>query len=225
MALAVIISVTPWREFTADRSPFVAMFTLAGLAIAAAMINFVVLTSAASSANSGIYSTSRMIYGLAQEGDAPARFRRLTRRRVPARALVFSCSFLLGGVVLLYAGQSIIEAFTMVTTISALLFMFVWTIILVSYLVYRRRRPHLHAASRFKMPGGVAMCWVVLAFFGFLIWALTQEEDTFKALLVMPCWFGALGVAWAIIRRRPRHRDGYAAFRASLSEDDGVNAT
>ena len=47
------------------------MFTLAGLGIAAGVINFVVLTSAASSANSGIYSTSRMVYGLAQEGDAP----------------------------------------------------------------------------------------------------------------------------------------------------------
>lgn len=74
VALIAIISVTPWRQISADRSPFVVMFTLAGLGIAASLINFVVLTSAASSANSGIYSTSRMVYGLAQEGDAPARF-------------------------------------------------------------------------------------------------------------------------------------------------------
>ncbi|MEV6057039.1 hypothetical protein [Streptomyces sp. NPDC052107] len=97
------------------------------------------------------------------------------------------------------------RAFTLVTTISAVLFIFVWSMILISYIVCRRRRPHLHEASRLKMPGGVAMCYVVLAFFGFLIWALTQKEDTLRALLVTPVWFAALGIAWAALcRRRPR---------------------
>ncbi len=219
VALIVIIAVTPWREITAGKSPFVAMFTLAGLGIAAAAINFVVLTSATSSANSGIYSTSRMVYGLAQEGNAPRKFGRLTRNHVPANALMFSCTFLLAAVVLLYAGQSIIEAFTVVTTISALLFMFVWTIILVSYIVYRRRRPQLHAASKFKMPGGVAMCYVVLAFFGFLLWALTQKDDTLQALLVTPIWFVILGIAWLIIRRRPQHIARYTRFQDELQAD------
>ncbi|MCY0904182.1 D-serine/D-alanine/glycine transporter [Arthrobacter sp. H14-L1] len=219
VALIVIISVTPWREITAEKSPFVAMFSLAGLLIAAGMINFVVLTSAASSANSGIYSTSRMVFGLAQEGDAPRKFGTLTRNHVPANALIFSCMFLLAGVVLLYAGQSIIEAFTVVTTISALLFMFVWTIILVSYLVFRKRRPHLHTASKFKMPGGVVMCYVVLAFFAFILWALTQQADTLQALLVTPLWFALLAVAWLIIRRRPGHLARYARFQEQLQSD------
>ncbi len=219
VALIVIISVTPWREITAEKSPFVTMFSLAGLLIAAGMINFVVLTSAASSANSGIYSTSRMVFGLAQEGNAPRKFGKLTRNHVPANALFFSCMFLLAAVVLLYAGSSIIEAFTVVTTISALLFMFVWTIILVSYLVYRKRRPQLHAASKFKMPGGVVMCYVVLAFFVFLLWALTQKQDTLQALLVTPIWFALLGIAWALVRRRPGHKARYALFQLELQSD------
>jgi D-serine/D-alanine/glycine transporter len=216
VALTVIIAVTPWREIQADKSPFVAMFTLAGLGIAASVINFVVLTSAASSANSGIYSTSRMVYGLAQEGDAPKALGKLNSRKVPANALMFSCIFLLASLILLFSGDSVIEAFTVVTTISALLFMFVWTIILASYLVYRKRRPHLHEASKFKMPGGIVMCWVVLAFFVFILWALTTKDDTLQALLVTPIWFVALGIAWAIIRRRPAHRARYEAFRAEL---------
>ncbi|WP_287160282.1 D-serine/D-alanine/glycine transporter [Rhodococcus sp. (in: high G+C Gram-positive bacteria)] len=216
VALTVIICVTPWREIQADKSPFVAMFTLAGLGIAASVINFVVLTSAASSANSGIYSTSRMVFGLAQEGDAPKALGKLNSRKVPANALMFSCIFLLASLILLFSGDSVIEAFTVVTTISALLFMFVWTIILASYLVYRKRRPHLHEASKFKMPGGIVMCWVVLAFFVFILWALTTKDDTLQALLVTPIWFVALGIAWAIIRRRPAHRARYEAFRAEL---------
>ncbi|MFG1782542.1 D-serine/D-alanine/glycine transporter [Rhodococcus oryzae] len=213
VALVVIISVTPWREISADRSPFVAMFTLAGLGIAASVINFVVLTSAASSANSGIYSTSRMVYGLAEQGDAPASFGKLTSRRVPANALYLSGVFLLAGVVMVAVGSSLIEAFTIVTTISSLCFIFVWTIILISYIVYRKRRPHLHEASTYKMPGGIPMCYVVMAFFGFLIWAFTQKEDTLQALLITPVWFAVLGVAWAIIRRRPVQMARAAAFQ------------
>ncbi|MGV0812993.1 D-serine/D-alanine/glycine transporter [Mycolicibacterium boenickei] len=215
-ALAVIISVTPWREISPENSPFVAMFSLAGLGIAASVVNFVVLTSAASSANSGIYSTSRMVYGLAQEGDAPSRFGKLTSRRVPANALFLSGVFLLAGVVMVVVGDSIIEAFTIVTTISSLCFMFVWSIILISYLTYRKRRPELHEASKFKMPGGIVMCYVVLAFFVFLVWAFTQKQDTLQALLVTPVWFIVLGIAWAVLRRRPGHLAREAKFRADL---------
>ena len=216
VALTVIIAVTPWREISADRSPFVAMFTLAGLGIAASVINFVVLTSATSSANSGIYSTSRMVYGLAKEGDAPSRFGKLTPRLVPANALFLSGVFLLTGVVMVAVGDSIIEAFTLVTTISSLCFIFVWTMIMSSYLVYRRRRPHLHEASKFKMPGGIPMCYAVLAFFVFLIWAFTQKADTLHALLVTPIWFVVLAIAWAILRRRPSHLARMEQFRAGL---------
>lgn len=204
-ALVVICAVTPWRQVSPDESPFVAMFTLAGLGIAASVVNFVVLTSATSSANSGIYSTSRMVFGLAGEGNAPAVFGKLSPRRVPANALRFSCAFLLIGVVLLYAGQSIVEAFTVVTTISSLCFMFVWTMILASYLAYRKRRPQLHAASTFKMPGGIPMVWAVLAFFVFIVWALTQESDTLQALLVTPIWFVVLAIAYLVVRRSPHH--------------------
>ena len=59
-ALTVIMAVNPWRTINPGNSPFIGMFTLAGLGAAAIVVNLVVLTSAASSANSGIYSTSRM---------------------------------------------------------------------------------------------------------------------------------------------------------------------
>ena len=219
LALIVIMTVTPWREVTADVSPFVAMFALAGLGAAAAVINFVVLTSATSSANSGLYSTSRMLFGLSVEGTAPGRFQRLSRHKVPANALLFSCMFLLVSAVLLYASSSIIAVFTVVTTMASVLFIFVWTIIVVSYILYRKRRPALHAASRFKMPGGVYMCYVVLGFFGFLIWALTQKSDTLQALLVTPVWFIGLGIVWLVIRRRPELAAHHELHRASVQAD------
>lgn len=62
-ALIVIMSVTPWSSVVPDKSPFVELFVLVGLPAAASVINFVVLTSAASSANSGVFSTNRMLFG------------------------------------------------------------------------------------------------------------------------------------------------------------------
>lgn len=201
-ALIMIMSVTPWSSVVPDKSPFVELFVLAGLPAAASIINFVVLTSAASSANSGVFSTSRMLYGLAQDGVAPKRFALLSKRAVPSSSLTFSCVCLLGGVVLIYLIPNVVTVFTMVTTVSAILFMFVWSIILCSYMVYRKQRPHLHEKSIYKMPFGKLMCWVCLAFFAFVIVLLTLEADTRQALMVTPIWFVILGLGWMFIRKR-----------------------
>ncbi|WP_392563010.1 D-serine/D-alanine/glycine transporter [Orbus sturtevantii] len=196
-ALIIIMSVTPWIFISPNKSPFVELFTLIGLPAAASLINFVVLTSAASSANSGIYSTSRMLFGLAKKHDAPLMFGRLSSRSVPANGLMFSCICLLGGVVLIYLVPDVIKAFTIVTTISAILFMFIWSMILLSYIAYRKKRHHLHQYSLFKMPGGIAMSLVCLAFFIFVIVLLTLETDTRQALIATPLWFIILAVGYA----------------------------
>ena len=202
LALLVIMAVTPWNSVVADRSPFVEMFMLIGLPAAASIVNFVVLTSAASSANSGIFSTSRMLYGLAQQGVAHRRFGLLSRRAVPTTGLFFSCLCLLGGVALIYLIPNVMRVFTLVTTVSAILFMFVWTIILCSWLAYRKKRPELHAESSYKMPMGKFMCWVCIAFFAFVLVLLTLQEDTRQALMVTPLWFVMLSIGWWLRKRK-----------------------
>ncbi|KZS84122.1 amino acid permease [Mycobacterium persicum] len=218
-ALLAILTVVPWRRFASGESPFVAMFSLAGLAAAASFVNFVVITSAASSANSGVFSTGRMLYGLADEGNAPALFARLNRRGVPAPALLLTAALLLTTIPLLYAGGTVIGAFTVITTVSSTLFMFVWTMIIISYLVYRRRHPQRHADSRYKMPGGVAMCWAVLVFFAFVIWTLTTKPETATALAWIPVWFVILAVSWLFVRRRPSRVEQYLRFQVEMNGD------
>ena len=200
-ALMAILAVTPWRDVVADKSPFVELFMLAGLPAAAGIINFVVLTSAASSANSGVFSTSRMLYGLALEGDAPQTFKHLSQRAVPSNGLIFSCICLLAGALVIYLIPNLMHAFTLITTVSATLFMFVWSMILLSYLAYRKQRADLHQASRYKMPGGKVMVWVCLAFFAFILVLLALEDDTRQALYVVPGWFLLLGLAYRSIVR------------------------
>ena len=203
LALAVIMTVTPWDVVNPKVSPFVNMFTMIGIPIAASLINLVVLASALSSANGGMFSTGRMLFGLSRNNVAPRIFGKLNINGVPAPALLFSCAFLCLGPILLYQEGSIMEIFTVVTTISSIGFIFVWIMILLSYIKYRKMRPELHKASIYKMPGGVVMAWVCLAFLVFALYLFSRDDDTLQGLLYMPIWFGILTVAYLTKYRKP----------------------
>lgn len=202
LSLIVIMAVTPWRTILADKSPFVEMFVLISLPAAASIVNFVVLTSAASSANSGVFSTSRMLFGLSKEGDAPKQFSRLSKKAVPATGLIFTCICLSFGIILIYFIPDIMHAFTLVTTVSAILFMFIWSMILYSYLKFRKNRPQLHQASHYKMPAGIVMSWICLAFFVFMVILLAFQYDTRQALIATPVWFIILFIGYQVVKRR-----------------------
>lgn len=168
---------------------------------AAGLINFVVLTSAASSCNSGTYSTSRMLFGLSDQGSAPHALRHLSARRTPDRALLVSAFFLMLSVPLIYSTDSVAEGFTLATTVSSVLFMVIWSLILVAYIVYRRTRPELHARSVYKRPGGVTMCWVVLGFFVFVTGTLLMSGDTRKGLAASLIWFAIMGIGLVLTKK------------------------
>lgn len=70
-SLAVVMSVVPWDKLNPADSPYVKLFGLVGIPFAAGVINFVVLTAAASACNSGIFADSRTMYGLATRKQAP----------------------------------------------------------------------------------------------------------------------------------------------------------
>ena len=205
-ALIGIMIISPWNSISPENSPFVTVFMLVGIPSAAGVINFVVLTSAASSANSGIYSTSRMLYGLAQLKAAPKMFATLSKKSVPANALFFSCLCLLLGSAMLFIMPTVMVAFTVMTTISSILFIFVWSMICCSYLIYLRKYPKRHAESKFKVPGGKPMILLTLLFFVFVLVLLSFEQDTRIVLMITPLWFVLLAGTYVLIRKVSRLR-------------------
>lgn len=189
LSLLIVMSVTPWNKIDPHVSPFVDLFSQAGIAAAAIIMNLVVLSSVMSSMNSGVFSTSRMLFGLSREEQGPKLFGRLNSRAVPANALYFSAVCLLLGAALQYFVPNTVEAFTLATTLSTVLFICVWLMIIWSYMVYYKTRPDLHAKSSFKLPGGLFTCVLVIIFFVTAIGVLMLEEDTRRALMVSPIWF------------------------------------
>src|SRR5580693_5660201 len=94
-ALIVIMAVVPWDQLSPSVSPFVFVFAKLGVPGAASLITAVVITAAASSCNSGLFSTGRMLWSLAQRGQAPRRFGVLNARHVPAAGIHLSAAVML----------------------------------------------------------------------------------------------------------------------------------
>lgn len=69
------------------------MLDYIGIPAAAQIMNFVVLTAVLSCLNSALYANSRMLYGMAQKGEAPKSFLKLSKNGVPVRAILFSTAF------------------------------------------------------------------------------------------------------------------------------------
>lgn len=136
-ALFVIMCLYPWNSLGTIGSPFVLTFNKLGISTAAGIINFVVLTAALSSCNSGIFSTGRMLYNLSLQGSAPKVFSKLNKSHVPITGIVISAFFLLIGVVLNYLVPG--KVFTYVTSVATFGAIWVWGIVLVAQIKFRKR--------------------------------------------------------------------------------------
>lgn len=186
-SLAVIMSIFPWDVVNPNKSPFVEVFMTVGVVGAASLVNFVVLTSAASAGNSGIFSTSRMLYALAKKSHAPEFLESLTRKHVPANALLLSALIIGLVIALQYVLPEAI--FVLISSIATFCFLYIWSVLVICHMRYRKRRPDLAAVSVYKMPLFPILNYLVLAFFAFVIVTLALNLTTRVALFVTPFWF------------------------------------
>lgn len=193
-ALIVLLCINPWNQLNADTSPFVKTFSLVGIPVAAGIINFVVLTSAASASNSGLFSTSRIMYNLGRQNGGTSMLAKLNKNAVPSNALLISTVIVSVGTLLSKLIPE--QAFGIVTTISAICFIWVWSIILISHIRYKKTRPDLHQKSVFKAPLTPFINYVVLALFGFILLVMLISESTRSALMLTPLWFVLLFVLY-----------------------------
>jgi AAT family amino acid transporter len=165
-ALIVIMGIIPWTSLSPDSSPFVQVFKLAGYPAAAAIINFVVLTSAASSLNSCLFSVGRHFYQLATEMPATSRMRQwfgtISKSGVPAAAIVLSAVLVLVTPVMSLSAATT-AVFTIVTGISSDMYLIVYTLAMVAHRKYRLSNDYLE--DGFKMPAYRITSPLTIAFF------------------------------------------------------------
>jgi gamma-aminobutyrate permease len=90
-SIFIVVALQPWNSTQVTQSPYTAVLQNLGVPGAGSVMNLVVLTAVLSCLNSGIYSSSRMLYALARRGEAPTLFARTSRGGVPFWA-VFAAS-------------------------------------------------------------------------------------------------------------------------------------
>ncbi|MEU8703848.1 amino acid permease [Streptomyces sp. NPDC048565] len=200
-ALIMILSVVPWSTFKPGVSPFVAAFEEMGLGIGAAIVNFVVLTAALSSCNSGMYSTGRMLRDLALNGQGPKAFTKLTRNGLPLAGTTFSAALMLVGVWINYQWPG--DAFNYVVSFATISGMWAWIMILISQIRFRAKadRGELPQSS-FKAPGAPFSSWFALGFIALVILMMAIDKDARISLYCAPVWGLILGVSYLVLRAR-----------------------
>ena len=219
--VVVLMMVTPWIDISPDESPFVRMFSLVGMVSAASIINLVVISSATSSSNSGVYATSRMLYGLAKQHHAPAVFGKLSAYKIPTGGIFLATGLMLSAALILTTTKSVMSAFELVGSVAAIIFIYIWSMILIAYLTYCKRLPQAHDESEFKMPLSKVMPYVAFAFFAIVLYALTLSDETRIALYFLPVWFIVLGIFYRIkTRGNEQHQVLLATFREKVNSQE-----
>lgn len=195
-AMIIIMSVYPWSEINPAQSPFVQVFSGMGINFAAAIINFVVLTSAMSAANSALFSTSRTLFVLAQNNQAPKGFAKLSKYQVPVNGLVISSVIFLIAVLLNYYYPS--SAFTLITGVATMSFIVVWILLLVTHLKYKQTTKN-KTAGTFKMPLFPIANYLTIIFFITVLVILAMNTSTRASVIATVIFFIAMVGGYSLL--------------------------
>jgi len=138
LAMTVMLAMTPWNQMGSGitGSPFVSAFSAAGIPYASTIMNIVVITAALSSSNTDLYLTTRMLFSLARGGYAPSWLGSLSKSGVPTRALAVSTGGMIAAILLAIFAPS--KAFLMLYGVAVAGMFFVWGVILLTHIAFRR---------------------------------------------------------------------------------------
>ncbi|WP_434692512.1 amino acid permease [Glutamicibacter sp. Je.9.36] len=202
-SLAVVMMLFDWRQIDGSASPFVQIFDGLGIPAAAHVLNAVVITAAVSAINADTFGAGRMLYAMSEIGHAPKSFGRISRNGVPWMTVVIMAIVLLVGVVLnALLPESL---FTIIASIATFATVWVWIMILTSYLAMRRKEAAAGrgpaVAREYAVPGGTVAVWIALAFMVFVVVLLALSPTTRVALYTGIAWLVLLAVLFKLLVR------------------------
>lgn len=184
-ALAVLLCLFPWSKLSEGGSPFVMIFSQLGENVTANILNLVILTAALSVYNSGVYCNSRMLHGLALQGNAPHLFGQVDKRGVPVAAIVLSALVTLLCVVINYFLPE--EAFGLLMSLTVGALIINWAMISMAHLKFRAAKNRAGITPFFKAFGSPFVNYLCLAFMGLILVLLWLGGQTI-ALALIPVW-------------------------------------
>ena len=195
-ALLAIMAIFPWQQLPVNKSPFVTVFQMVGIKWAAGLINFVVLTAAASSLNSTLYSTGRHLYQIAKETPNSKVMNRLklnslSRMGIPSRAIIFSAIVVaVSAFINVLPGVS--DAFALITASSSGVFIAIYILTMLAHLKYRKSKEFM--PDGFIMPAYKVLNPLTIVFFLFVFVCLFLQESTYIGAIGATIWIILFGI-------------------------------
>lgn len=183
-ALVAIMSIQPWTNYSASESPFVQVFSGIGITAAAGIINFVVLTAAASSLNSSLFTTGRMLFSLS---NGKGYVGKLNRRYIPRNAINVSAVLIALAVLVNVFFPS--NAFDLVTSVASAAFVVIYGVLVFAHLRYRQSADFKNGEKRFLMPGAPFTDYLTLTFLFGIFMILLFTKSTMPTTLLALAWF------------------------------------
>lgn len=198
-SLTVLLSLMPWIRISEDTSPFVLIFHELGDAFVANALNVVILTAALSVYNSCVYSNSRMLFGLAQQGNAPKALMKVDRRGVPVNAILISAAAAAIGVLINYLMPG--EAFSLLMSLVVSTLIINWAMISLAHLRFRKRANQQGIEPRFKALFYPFGNWLCLVFMAGVLVIMAMTPGMAISVWLIPVWIGILAIGYAFKRR------------------------
>ncbi|KNH34555.1 aromatic amino acid transporter AroP [Pantoea vagans] len=195
-SLAVLLSLMPWTRVTSEVSPFVFIFHELGDAMVANALNVVILTAALSVYNSCVYCNSRMLFGLAQQGNAPKALLKVDRRGVPVLTILVSAVATALCVLINYLMPG--EAFGLLMSLVVSALVINWAMISLAHLKFRRKKDKQGVTTRFKALLYPAGNWICLIFLAAILVLMATTPGMAISVWLIPVWLVILGVGYFI---------------------------
>ncbi|MFD0770734.1 amino acid permease [Bacillus sp. CGMCC 1.60114] len=136
-SVSVLVILLPWNSAESLESPYVTMLNMIGIPAAAQIMNVVVLVAVLSCLNSALYTNSRMLFSLAQNGNAPRALLKVSKNGVPVRAVLASTFF--AYICSIFNFVSPDKLFLFLVNASGAIALLVYLVIAVSHLRMRRK--------------------------------------------------------------------------------------
>ncbi|MCO8062787.1 amino acid permease [Acinetobacter lwoffii] len=168
-------------------SPFTLLYEKAGFAFAASIMNAVILTAILSAGNSGMYSSTRMLFDMSRKGSAPKMFARLDPRGVPMNALYATTAIAALCFLTTFFGEQ--EVFNWLLNMSGMCGFIVWLGIAISH--YRFRKGYLAQGYKLEDLAYRAKFFPFAPWFAFILCAIVVLGQNYQDVLAGQ-WMGVL---------------------------------
>lgn len=215
-SIAVVVTLLPWDSSQIGKSPYVAVLDELGVPGAAMIMDVVVLTAVLSCLNSGLYTASRMAFSLAERGDAPRAFMKLSGRGVPRMAVLASVAFGYLAVVFNYTSPDTV--FLFLVNGSGAVALYAYLVIAISQLRMRRRLERDEPERlRLKMWAYPWLTWVAIIAMCSVLVMMTFDETARSQVALSTLVAGGVLVL-GVLRSRSRPSEVPGAAEAEHDE-------